>query len=192
MSNKNHNIKTGQFERKGYKGKRATVHPFYILLLIVVAVAGFIYWNAQATQYIDDSLADTDDTLEYISDGESIAGKILEQKITMLEDEVLETLAHCETGGVAEPNSALIFDSNNEASIGSYQYQRDTVIYYVEMRDGETINRTESIALAIDFDRATELTRYVLFETENGWKNWWNCSKKHDLHTQIALINKLR
>jgi hypothetical protein len=45
--------------------------------------------------------------------------------------------------------------------------------------------------IAIDKARATELTRPVLFGTKNGASNWYNCSPKLGLPSQIEFGQKL-
>jgi len=124
-------------------------------------------------------------------------GKALQAKIETLENQVLATLATCETGSLDEPDGAIILDraASNDTrrmSIGRYMFQRRTVIEYVKKFEGREIGKAEAIAISIDPERSTELARKVLFETKNGSKNWYTCSKKHGLAGKIDLINQLR
>jgi hypothetical protein len=49
----------------------------------------------------------------------------------------------------------------------------------------------EAIAISIDPVRAGDLTRDVLFTTDDGYTNWHNCNKKIGLSTKVEWINKL-
>lgn len=113
-------------------------------------------------------------------------------KITKLENDVLSTLQNCESGGHPDPDGIIIFDSNNEASVGRFQWQRASVIHYYKTLYSETINKSQAIAIAINSEKATQLTRDVLFTTKNGWKNWYICSTKNGIPAQVELINKLK
>lgn len=113
-------------------------------------------------------------------------------KITALQDQVLEELSlGCESKGAREPDALIIFDSNEKASIGRFQYQIATVQHFVHYFTGEHITRHEAITIAMDKDRATELTRRVLFETELGWENWWICSNRLDIPAKLDMIKKV-
>jgi hypothetical protein len=126
-----------------------------------------------------------------------MATRLLTEKLETLQYEVVDRLAtECETKGKKEPDSTIIFDSNNEPSIGAWQYQRDTVVAYYKKFYGQEITRVEAIAIAIDHDKARELTRKILFEEEGkalegGWGNWTNCARTLNLPMQIELLNKL-
>ena|SRR3990167_3412032 len=119
------------------------------------------------------------------------AGRLVQEKITGLENVVLADLANCESGGTKDPNGVIIFDTNNKASIGRYQWQRESVIHYYNVLHGKKISQAEAIAIAIDPVKATELTRAVLFETEKGYTNWLICSKRNNIAERVKIINSL-
>ena len=59
------------------------------------------------------------------------SSEMYKAKIETLKNDLVNDLAvKCETKGAKDPDGVIIFDSNNEASIGAYQFQRKTVIYY--------------------------------------------------------------
>ncbi len=118
--------------------------------------------------------------------------EVLQGRITELQNDVLDQLSlGCETKGIKEPDAAIILDTNNKMSIGRYMYQITTVQYYYQKIYDEEITRVEAIQIAIDKERATELTRAILFTQKGGAKNWFICSKKLNLESQINLINKI-
>lgn len=120
------------------------------------------------------------------------ANKAIAQRIVLLQNEVIADLGEgCETKGVKEPDSALVLDTNNKMSIGRYQWQRESVIYYYEKFYGESIGMLEALEIAIDYERATELTRDVLFNEPNGYKNWWTCSQRLNIADRVSIINSL-
>jgi len=116
----------------------------------------------------------------------------LKEKVKNLENEVLESLANCETGGIKDRDGAILLDTNNEMSIGRYMFQRNTVIHYYKRLYGKQIGRADAIKIAVDKEKATELARDILFDTKLGYKNWWNCNKKLNLKTKIEIIKKLK
>ena len=93
--------------------------------------------------------------------------------------------------GGEQPAAAIILDTNNRMSIGRYQWQRESVIYYYKELYDVELNRVGAILIAVDEHLATELTRDVLFDIEDGWKNWWNCAKRESIPEQVKIINKL-
>lgn len=120
------------------------------------------------------------------------AGITMEAKVALTKGDLVESLAkQCETKTATDPDAAIIFDSNNEPSIGAFQYQRKTVIHYYKVLYGKDISRVEAIQIAIDHKRAADLTTDILFKTEEGWRNWFNCAHTLDLPVQIQLLKKL-
>lgn len=116
-----------------------------------------------------------------------------ELKVERLKDELVDSLAKdCETKGVKEPDAAIILDSNNAMSLGSWMWQVKSVQHYVKQFEGREINRVEAIQIAIDHEKAHALTKKVIFEDEKGVWNWANCAKRLDLEAQVELIKKLQ
>lgn len=120
------------------------------------------------------------------------AAVTLESKVESLKDDVLNQLAACESGGKKEEDGITILDTNGVGSYGAFQFQRKTVMFYHEKMTGEKINGRDAIILALTPDKARELAKYIIFETKAGVANdWVNCSRIHDLQTQVDLIKKL-
>lgn len=114
-------------------------------------------------------------------------------KVERLKDAVVNDLAQkCETKDHKEPDSVIIFDSNNEPSIGAWQFQRKTVQAYVKMFEGRDITRVEAIQIAIDHERAFQLAKRIIFEDKGkSHLNWYNCSKKLGLAERVAILKEL-
>jgi hypothetical protein len=121
----------------------------------------------------------------------------IEQKLEEVKEAILYDLHMCETPEwVEDKDGAIIFDSNEEASIGRFQFQRETVKFYIGLRDGREITNAQAIAIAIDEQKATKLASWILFDREyNGeagyTSDWVNCSKKHDLERRVELVREL-
>lgn len=118
-------------------------------------------------------------------------GKTYEEKIEGVKKKIISDLAKCETGRLADPNGAIIFDSNDEASVGALQYQRGTVKIFVKKYEGKDYTNAEAITLAIEYDRASDLAEKILFTEKDGWKNWYNCGRKIGLAEKIAIIKEI-
>lgn len=115
-----------------------------------------------------------------------------QEKVELLKDEVVNTLAQCENKGYTANGVQLIWDTNDKASIGPLMFQIDTVIHYFKMKTGETLTKKDAIILALDEIKAKELAKYVLFETPNmAGKDWVNCNKMHKLDDRIRLIKEI-
>lgn len=177
-----------------YLGKFANrVRAFFLfigILFFTFLVVSAIYTASHLDKAEAVSYTDIETEAKLL--GHKYANDEITNKIAQLEQKVLDTLATCESGNNENSDGIIIFDSNNEASIGRFQWQRKSVIHYYNVLYGKTITKAEAIAISIDKEKITELTRDVLFTTENGWRNWYNCSKRHSLHEQVELINNLR
>lgn len=183
----------GRFARAKQKIKR------YFIYFLVIGTLAALYeayqWHQTSITYLrEHGITSTvealaGDTNEAV---EVLAGRLLTEKLETLQYEIVDSLAaDCETKGVAEPDAAIIFDSNNEPSLGAWQFQRKTVIHYYKKLYDQEINRTEAINIAIDHEKARTLTKEILFTEKDGWKNWLNCGKRLGLAEQITLINRL-
>ena len=175
--------------------------PKYWLLVIVVILIGLLIQsvrtglseqNISQAQQSDSTPQITEEAVTDTRSPEEIAQMMLNGKITELQDAILDDLSlNCETKGIKEPDGAIILDVNGQMSIGRYMYQIKTVQLFVKHFHQRDISRAEAIAIAIDPVQSTELTRKILFEYENGARNWYNCTNKLNLNQQINLINKL-
>ena len=61
------------------------------------------------------------------------------------------------------------------------------MISYQKRRDGTQLSRQEAIELAHDYDRASELAKYMIFDLEEP-HHWPLCARKIGLRDQMASI----
>lgn len=116
----------------------------------------------------------------------------LTDKVVQLKGEVLDTLMSCESRGYENEDGIIIFDSNKEPSIGQFQFQRDTVVYYYKALYGKEITRKDAIIIALDADKSRDLAEDIIFQDKGkGVNNWYNCNKKHNLKAKIDVIKEL-
>lgn len=103
-------------------------------------------------------------------------------------DEVIRQLAICESGGYG-PSERPIY-GYRRLYLGRLQFAPRTVVLYVQKRDGIKLTTQQAIELAHDYDRAADLTKYMLFDLEEPW-HWPVCSKKLGIPAQITAIKQL-
>lgn len=151
----------------------------FTLWLVVIMITGFGVYNAKAAQ------------VEYLTSEKIVEVDNLGKKIDQIKDEALEALKDCENAHYGEDDGIIIFDSNNKASIGEYQFQKDTVIHYEKILNGRDITRKESVLIALDTPKAKKLAHDVIFTTEKGYTNWKICSEKTGLQKTIEIVKKL-
>jgi hypothetical protein len=113
------------------------------------------------------------------------------EKIEELKDDVIARLAKCESAGHKEDDGIIIFDSNNQASIGQLQWQIKSVQHYEKVLHDRSITRKEAVLLALDTERASALAEEVVFETEKGLSNWLNCANMLGLAAEVKVIKRL-
>jgi hypothetical protein len=156
-----------------------------ILFLAIVSIV-CVMWISQQPR-IEVTTSDVT-KLEVV---EKLTKEQYEAKIEQLKSDVLDDLASCESGGLKDPDGAIVLDVNGKMSIGRWMWQRESVIYYMEKLEGKKITNREAIELSVDPVRARELTARVLFGEKDGYKNWLNCANKFNLKTTIEIVNKL-
>jgi hypothetical protein len=102
-------------------------------------------------------------------------------------EEMIRQLAHCESGGVG-PSERPIYGGQG-IYLGRLQFSTQTVISYQMRKDGTRLSPQEAAKLAHDYDRSTELAKYMIFELEEPW-HWPHCAKKLSLRGEIATIKQ--
>ena len=113
-------------------------------------------------------------------------------KVDKLKEEVANQLMACESAGHTEDDGIIIFDSNAKASIGNFQFQKDTVIHYYKVLYGKTITPKEAVLIALDQDKARSLAIDVMFTTKNkAGRDWFNCANKLKLDERIDIIKSI-
>lgn len=116
----------------------------------------------------------------------------LSPKIEELKQDVLATLGRgCESKGHSTAEALIILDTNNKASIGTFQFQVKTVVFYYKKLYGKVITPVEAATIALDEAKATDLASDVIFKTNDGLTNWINCTKWHNLDLKVDMIKKL-
>lgn len=103
-------------------------------------------------------------------------------------DDMLRQLAVCETGGHGDSERPIY--GGRGAFVGRFQFSPRTVINYVMQMDGRTLSVKEAVALAHDYQQASELAKFVLFEKDGAF-NWPLCNRKLQLTQQVAEIKAL-
>jgi hypothetical protein len=103
-------------------------------------------------------------------------------------NEVIKQLAICESGGYG-PSDKPIYGARG-LYLGRLQFDTRTVISYVQKRDGVQLNPKEAAELAHDYNRASDLAKYMVFDLEEPW-HWPVCAKKVGVSQQVATIKQL-
>lgn len=117
----------------------------------------------------------------------------LGKKVEEIQNEAMDALRQCESRGHKEEDGIIIFDSNNEASIGRYQFQRKTVVYYYKTLYNQVITPKEAVMIALDDDKARKLASEIIFGSdEKGWRNWFNCANETKMPETIKLLARLQ
>lgn len=122
-----------------------------------------------------------------------------QKKIDALKDELVATLAKCESAGKPAEHGIITIDNNKAGtitgqdvfSIGILQFKVSTVKAFVKQRDGKDISSRDAMLLALDPEQAKALAKYAIFETKGGIFHWQNCATKHNLAAEVTIIKKL-
>lgn len=171
------NKKTGEYQRR-------SIMPYVSMAVVVVFVACIAKYGALKEEYVSTHVANAavlDDGVEPITQADIDAKK----------DKLVEDIGSCESGFVKEPDAAIVFDTNNEASLGHLQFQVKTVQAYVKLFEGRKINRLEAITIAHDHQQSHDLAKKIVFEDSKGWKNWFNCGNKVHADATVNAIKSL-
>lgn len=115
----------------------------------------------------------------------------LDKRIGELQDDVLTTLEKCESAGHKETDGIIVFDANNRASIGTFQFQKATVQHYYKTLYGQSLTAKDAVIIALDAQKARELAKDIIFKTDKGLTNWINCDKKFNLSQRVKFIEEL-
>lgn len=115
----------------------------------------------------------------------------LQSKIETLKGGIIADIKLGESLGKPESAGLIVYDTNKEMSIGSYQWQIKSVQYYYKKLYKKDITRKEAILIALDDDEAGKLTYDVVFGEKEGWRNWYNTSKKYNIPARLALLEQL-
>ncbi|MCW5749044.1 MAG: hypothetical protein KIT36_22835 [Alphaproteobacteria bacterium] len=103
-------------------------------------------------------------------------------------DDVLRQLAECESGGTGDSDRPIY--GGRGAYVGRFQFAPRTVIGLVRERDGRTLSLNEAIALAHDYQQASSLAKWAIFERD-AISHWPLCNRKHGLAAQVEAIKSM-
>ena len=119
---------------------------------------------------------------------EYVAAYEHQRKIDERKDEVIRQLAVCESGGWG-PSERPIYGGRG-AYLGRLQFAPRTVIAYVKRRDGTELTYREASALALDYDRAADLAKFMIFDLGET-SHWPLCARKIGLAAQVKQVQAL-
>jgi hypothetical protein len=160
-----------------------------MIIIALIASSGYLFTGLQYTKL---QLANKDLVIGQKQAQIEETEKLSAEKVELLKEELINDLAvKCETKGAKEPDGAIILDSNNQMSIGSWMWQIKSVQHYVKQFEDRDITKVEAIRIAIDHDQAKALTKKVVFEVKDGIENWSNCATKLPLRPKIELLTRL-
>jgi hypothetical protein len=108
------------------------------------------------------------------------------QVIEQRKELVISQLADCESG----PMESKGGEGAGSRYVGRFQFEPRTVIAFVRERDGRTLSAQEAVVLARDFNQASALAKYMIFE-RGGASHWPACSRKIGLSRQVEEIRAL-
>ena len=194
---KNKRVKVTDYTRKGKKTTYMYMHltgwqvfmlkvkKFFKRLFWTIVILGIIAGVFELGRYLYPAKVYT--TQEIIKEVDNLSGKIEELKNSLVLD-----IQKCESKGYKETDGIIVFDSNNQASIGTFQYQRKTVMYYNKTLYNKVITPKEAILISLDDQKAKELTTDIIFKDSKGWRNWYNCGVKVGAEGRLATINQLQ
>jgi hypothetical protein len=111
-----------------------------------------------------------------------------EREVNDRKDEVIRQLATCESGGFG-PSDRPIYGGRG-AYVGRLQFAPRTVMTYQKRRDGTQLSFKEASDLALDYDRAADLAKFIIFELGET-AHWPLCARKIGLSQQIRDIQSL-
>ena len=83
-------------------------------------------------------------------------------------DEMLDRLAMCESSG---NEKVVVMDVNSRYSYSTFQYQKSTWLLYTKKYGMEGAD-------IMDGDAQRKLTKIILENEPNSWRNWANCARK--------------
>jgi hypothetical protein len=200
MSNNKHWSHDGKFAPKSARNNNSgLIAGMLLFLLAAVTVFGLGYGYmtgfGEEMKVVKNVVKTVNPVKVKIAEAEKKPN--YEENIKREKQAILDDLSlNCEVKGFAEagkdPDGAIIFDSNNEASIGRFMFQRATVKYYVKVFEKREITNSEAIAIAIDKVRATELAEKILFlDGGKSERNWYNCDRKMNIGARVEMLKKL-
>ncbi|MCW5734221.1 MAG: hypothetical protein KIS73_08850 [Enhydrobacter sp.] len=100
-------------------------------------------------------------------------------------NELLRDLATCESGGHGESDRLIV--GGRGRYIGRFQFSPPTVVAYVRQKEGRELSLAEAKELAHDWEQASELAKYMIFDLDRAG-DWPLCARKLGLRQQVEEI----
>lgn len=167
--------------------------------LRVIIIATAIYGIASAYNWVNAPLSAKADS--YAEKTTQAQIDTLKAKIESLKWEVVDTINTCEKHIYDEDDGLITFDplvsnpaktaKKNVPSIGTLQWKQSTIQGYMKSIHGKDITMKEAALIALDDKQARQLAYDVIFTTDKGYRNWLNCSTKHNIADKVELIKQL-
>lgn len=163
--------------------KRKWILFFGLLTVLVASYPAFEQWYAHNQVSFEDEITFVAQPV--------FAGVTMEAKFDGYKESILDKLQACESAGHSDADGIIIFDANNEPSIGQFQFQRKTVQHYYKTLYAQDITRKEAVIIALDTEKARDLARDIIFKVKGGVFNWQNCANSTGIIPKIEVIKEL-
>lgn len=164
--------------------KKTNKTKYTVLTIAIIILGGYMYVEAQGNTVI--AVFDTITPVAYAKQ-ETTAREVVD----MMKEEVLDSIAECETKNSTSSDGIITFDTNEVASVGRYQFQIKTIIVYYKMYYNQNITSAEAIMVAIDPVKSRELAKHIAFGDDKAVGNWHNCADKHGLYEKVKIIKEI-
>jgi hypothetical protein len=161
-------------DNRGRFSKRLPKIIFYLSLM--VAVLAIVYLSQRKPE------------IKYVEKENTIVINTTQQIIDKEKSDILDALEQCESKGDA--NAIVWVDGGtgkNTASFGAYMFKVGTIQGFIK-----GLTEFQAIALASDKVESRKLAEHIIFETKDGWKNWFNCSNKNNLLGRVNFVIELQ
>lgn len=126
------------------------------------------------------------------------AGVTMEAKVDALKADIRSKVRDCERAGHDESDSMITFDTGGQASLGTYQFYRPTIIRYMDIFHGDKMTMKQAADIAWDDAKAGNLFDEIVYKDDTDWVketggifNWKNCAHKSGVIPQIKVIRQL-
>lgn len=130
---------------------------------------------------------------------EVVQDKSLENKISELENKLVEDIFIKESGGNTEDDALITFDPNpkdsriEKASVGGCQFKIPTMQEQYIKYYGVQLTRKEAVMIALDDMKCKEVMHKTIFAEQYGWQKWYTtCTQKIDCKARLAVISELK
>ena len=165
--NKQNRDSKGRFQKSKVK--------WYLLAVIIIMALTAVGANWKSTEYVNVPVEKI-----VIKD---TAKEIIEKE----KNDILDTLEMCESGG---DENAINFEDygtgKSRQSWGAYMLKIPTVQQF-----RKDLTDYQAIQLAMDRNQARALSAEIIFENDNGIRNWKICSEKYGLAQRVSFIKSL-